>query len=329
MKTPQTIQAPPRWIELERIENSPGPCCMSFGFDPKPLMQSIETVGLVNSPLLTENEHGICQIVSGFRRIQAAKALGWKKILGRVLLPRQTSPLKCLLLNLHDNLATRELNEVEKGMVLHRLAPLVSRNELLEVYMPLLDLQPHGPILDLYIRIENALERPIKESLAKGRLSVQIASKLLGLEEADRAAAFDLISNLRFNMNQQNQLLEYVIDISRIEKKPVAELLEQVPLNRIRSDPAMNQPQKAKAILRRLRTQRFPKLTRAEAVFKKNVSKLHLPEGVTISAPPYFESPEYQLQVAFKDGVDLKAKIERLASTEPLEGLKNPWEKDV
>jgi ParB-like chromosome segregation protein Spo0J len=330
MATSKMIQTAPRWIELGRIESSPGPYCMSFGFDLEPLMQSIRTVGLLNSPLLMENEHGGYRVISGYRRIQALRSLGWEKIPGRILSQSHRSPLECLLLNLYDNLATRKLNEVEKGMVLSRLVPLVSRNELLGVYMSLLDLRVHEPILSLYLGLENELEKPIKESLVQGDLSLQVVSKLLDLEKAARTEVFNLISKLKFNMNEQKQLIEYIVDLSNIEKKPIPEFLKQASLGRIVSDRRKNNPQKAKAILKLLRTQRFPRLVQAEAVFKKKLSGLRLPEGVRITAPPYFESPDYQLQVIFKDGMDLKAKIDRLSgTTESLKSLRNPWEQGV
>ncbi|MFO7738592.1 MAG: ParB N-terminal domain-containing protein [Desulfatiglandaceae bacterium] len=329
MKASEVIQTAPRWIELERIECAVGPYCMSFGFDLEPLMQSIRAVGLVNAPLLMKNEHGRYDVISGFRRIQAVRFLGWEKILGRSLSRPRRSPLECLLLNLYDNLATRKLNDVEKGMVLKRLSPLLSENELLAGYMPLLDLRAHAPILNLYLRIENELEWPIKESLARGHLSMQVAGKLLDLEGADRAAVFKLISILKFNVNEQNQVIDYMNDISKAEKKPTVQLCNQISREGILSDSRMNTPQKAKAILKRLRAQRFPRLQQAEAVFKKRVSTLRLPKGVKISAPPYFESPDYQLQVTFRDGGDLEAKIEQLFRIKSLKSLKNPWEQGV
>ena len=151
----------------------------------------------------------------------------------------------------------------------------------------------------------------------------------LMLEKEGRTEVFNLISKLKFNMNEQKQLIEYIVDISKTEKKQIPQFLKQASLERIVSDRRKNNPQKVKAILRLMRTQRFPRLVQAEAVFKKKLAGLGLPAGVRITAPPYFESPNYQLQVIFNDGMDLKTKIERLSETESLKSLRNPWEQGV
>jgi len=65
----------PQPVLLSNIDDSPGPCCMSFGFDLNPLIQSIERVGLINPPLLKRDNHGSITIITGYRRIKALKSL--------------------------------------------------------------------------------------------------------------------------------------------------------------------------------------------------------------------------------------------------------------
>ncbi len=42
-------------VEVNQINENPGPYCMSFGFDLKPLIRSIEKFGLINSPIVTKD----------------------------------------------------------------------------------------------------------------------------------------------------------------------------------------------------------------------------------------------------------------------------------
>ena len=103
-------------VEVNQINENPGPYCMSFGFDLKPLIHSVETFGLINSPIVTKDREGSVEVVVGYRRILALKHLQWKQIPCRDLSHAGFSPLDLLLLNLHDNLTTRLFNAVEKGM---------------------------------------------------------------------------------------------------------------------------------------------------------------------------------------------------------------------
>ena len=217
-------------IDPDRIDDSPGPYCMSFGFEIEPLMRSIKRVGLVNSPLLTEGSKGTMTVISGYRRIQAVKSLKWDNIPCRVLQESEFSPLECLLLNLHENLATRSLNNVEKGMVLSHLNSYLPLTEIMKDYMSLLDLPSHEETFDLFLKVEKELDENIKIYLAQGHISLQVVRMLMNMDPESRLTVFGLVSNLKFNINQQIQLINHIVDISHITKTPVIELLKEQSL---------------------------------------------------------------------------------------------------
>ncbi len=329
MGIPKITPIESQLVNPSKIEDSPGPYCMSFGFDIRPLAQSIDRVGLVNCPLLIENKNAELTIILGYRRIHALKTLGWDRIPCGILSESRLSPLECLLLNLYDNLATRKLNEVEKGMVLNRLHSQVQGKEMLEVYMPLLELPSHEPTLLFFIKLEQELDTGIKEYLVQKKISLQIAKMLLKMESDERSHVFNFMSNIKFNVNQQKQFIDNIIDLAVIEKKPSYELLNEPSLKGILVNKHSNNPQKAKAILKLLRGRRFPSLVKAEKAFKKKVSSLDLPKSASIHAPPYFEEPHYRLEVLFREGKELRETINRLTLSEGLDELGDPWDKDV
>ena len=314
-------------MDPDRIDDTPGPYCMSFGSEIEPLILSIKMVGLVNSPLLIEDGQGTFTVVSGYRRIQAVKSLKWDNIPCRVLQKSEFSPLECLLLNLHENLAIRSLNNVEKGMVLSHLNSYLAVSEIMKDYMPLLDLPSHEETLDLFLKVEKELDENIKVHLARGHMSLQVVRMLLDLDPASRLTVFGLISNLKFNINQQIQLINYTVDLVHISKAPIIELLKEQALENICLNDNLNTPQKAKAVLRLLKTRRFPSLTEAEKTFNKMVSSLNLPKRVRIDPPLFFESPDYKLEILFKEGKELREKIGRLFKMDGIEELGNPWER--
>jgi ParB family transcriptional regulator, chromosome partitioning protein len=329
MNTQKIAAADLRLIDTDRINDSPGPYGMSFGFELTPLVRSIKRVGLVNVPVLIEDGKGTKTVISGYRRIQAIKSLKWDHVPCRVLQESEFSPLECLLLNLHENLATRSLNNVEKGMVLSHLNSYLPLTEIMKDYMSLLDLPSHEETFDLFLKIEKELDENIKIYLAQGHISLQVVRMLLDMDPVSRLPVFGLISQLKLNINQQIQIINYIIDISHITKTTVIEFLKDHPLENIYLNDNLNTPQKAKAVLRLLRTRRFPSLTEAEKTFNKMVSKLDLPKRVRIDPPLFFESPDYRLEILFREGKELREKIGRLFKMDGIEELGNPWERGV
>lgn len=316
----------PSRVSLDKVRAEPGPFTMSYGFSLDLMQASLKAGGLLNPPLLLESGAGGFLIVSGYRRITALLELGYTHIPARILEDHRFSALNAFLINFYDNLATREFNPVEKGMILARLATYLPENQLLGHYMGLLGLAPRRSTLESYIAFDRDLDEPMKQALSAGTISESTATSLLALPTEERAEVTALFSSITFNMNQQRQLIELLVDISRIAGISITEMVRSKPFLDILTSPAMNRPQKARALLALLRSRRFPRLTRAEEVFKKRIAKLKLPRAVRIQAPPSFESEVYCMEISFRNGQELKATIDLLADIEGLREIQDPWE---
>ncbi|MFZ0450846.1 MAG: ParB N-terminal domain-containing protein [Desulfatiglandaceae bacterium] len=320
------IDLKPSRVSLDRLSPEPGPFAMSYGFELAPLINSLQNIGLVNNPIVTEGEGGAIHIVTGFRRIAAFRAMGKESIGCRMCIQDAIAPPDALLINFFDNLTTRQFNPVEKAMALTRLARYFPREEILARYMSLLDLPLHASVLDTYLSFERDLDESMKQALARGTISESTATALLELVPEERKVVASLFLKLTFNINQQKQLIELLYDNSRISGTSIAEMLEAKPFRDILATPSMNRPQMARTLLALFRSRRFPRLNRAEEVFKKRVAKLQLPPEARIQAPPYFESEIYRMEISFRNGKDLKGVIDHLAKIERLRQFKNPWE---
>jgi hypothetical protein len=308
------------------LDDEPGPYTMSFGFDLNPMIESVRSVGVLNPPLVDRDEEGRARIVAGYRRIKALKALQREEIVCVDLSGSALSLSDKLLLNLHDNIATRYLNGAEKGMALERLAAHFPEHEVVERYLPLLGLPAHRPVLATYLRI-GQLEEKIRLSFAVGSLSFQTVRVLLEIDSGAAAAFSEWFQKLQFNFNQQSYFLELVMDISSISNVPPERVLLTDALQAILEDNSLNGPQKVKSVIDTLRAMRLPRLVDAEKTFQRMVRELRLPGGVSVHHSPYFESPEYRLEIRFRDGKTLHERITELASIHRLEQFEDPWKK--
>jgi ParB family chromosome partitioning protein len=300
---------------------------MSFGFELSKLVTSIKKFGLINAPLLRKDGDGKLTIISGYRRILALKSMGMPKVACRILSESEITPLECLVLNLYDNLSSRELNVVEKAMVLSRLSEHMTEKEVKDQYMSLLDLQAHSKTLQFYLRIEGELNSEIKDAIVTGGLNLRAVKKMLEMDRHSRYTVFNIIQKLKLNMNQQIQYIELINDISRINGKKSSDIVEAAAFQETLSNRRLNNPQRAKALLEFLRNSRYPSLSKAERTFKKMIENLRLPAKIRISHPPYFEKSDYLLEILFKDGNDLKEKLRHLWKEQDISRLCDPWER--
>ena len=327
MDLPKSVTGHSITLDLDHLSKDPGPYCMSFGFNLDPLIHSIREFGLINAPIVVKKGKGRVDVVLGFRRILALKHLQMKKVPCRDISDSGLSSLQLLLLNLHDNRVTRTFNDVEKAMILTRLVPHVLRQEIIEQYMPLLDLPSRESTLDLFLSIDG-LPHFGKEQLAKGALSVPAIRALLEVEPCLRAELLEKVLNLKLTFNQQLKFIEMTVDICARDRIGISELFSKASFAGIQENEKLNLPQKAKALLELLRSIRFPLLTRSEKSFRKTISALGLPQGTRISHPSFFEEADYLLEVPFKNGKQLKERIRALENLDGRETLADPWQEE-
>ncbi len=324
MKDPSLQPQAPIWVDLTDLEEKPGAYTMSFAFSLEFLSESIRKIGLIHPPTVAGNDQGKLEIVSGFRRIHALKSLGESKALCDDVTFLLPSPLERLLASFYENLATRQFNDIEKAMILQRLRAYISKEEILGSFMPLLSLPSHEETLNFYLKLVD-LEEGVQKAIAQEEMSMKAAKALLEFDRNSQRDLFRWISVLKFNFNQQMKFLEHIRDIGMREHMTIPEVLCEASLLKILKNVRVNNPQKAKAVLDALRIRRNPRLSMAQQVVENRISSISLPSGAAIHYDPYFEDPNYRLEISFKDGKDLRNSINLLHSLDGLEAIPEPW----
>ena len=310
-------------VAVSDIDEKPGPFCMSFGFNLEPLKVSIEKFGLINSPYLLKSPDNHFMVVTGYRRLLAAKELGWIDIHCNVL-PDNFSPFNALLLNLNDNLIHRQLNTIEKVMILQRLTHFITKEEIVANFMPILGIPSNKQQLELFLSIDE-LEESIKISIAMERLSTKVAGLMRDIEKKDRLAINNLFTSLKWSFNQQWETMQWMKEIASREGCPMKEILDSKEIKETIKSTTLNKPQQVKAIVNILKSRRFPSLSKAEKSFHKGISNISLPLGVKIIPPPFFEGTDYRLEVTFRKGEDLKKKLDDLRNIPNLKNISDFW----
>ena len=114
-----------------------------FSLDPGAgaLEESVRALGVTHPIVLFREMAGEeYRIVCGHRRTRIARSLGHKAIPARIL-DSQPGPTACLKMNITDNLDHRSYSDIEKGLLLHKLAEAgTGDNDLVNIFLPLLGL---------------------------------------------------------------------------------------------------------------------------------------------------------------------------------------------
>lgn len=311
------------FLKTEEFEKRPGPFCMSYGFDSIKLTSSIKEVGLINRPYVRRNMAGAIDIVTGYRRILACRALNWETVPCVDLSDSGLSDADMLLLNLYDNICVREFNSIEKYMIIKNLLSYFTMADIHERFMPFLGVSSRREI-DQLLNIEG-LTDDLKDHLVKGLISMKTLELLKDYKDYDVPIIIKFITDLHLNFNQQLLFVEYIKDISIREDTKISTILEETAFMELLDGSTQNYPQRAKTLLDMLRIKRFPTLIKNEKAFARLISEVDLPPNAKIKHTPFFEGPDYVLEVTFKDGKKLKETIDRLAKVKNIEKINDPW----
>ena len=154
MKDRTNIQLNLVQVDIKEIILEPGLFSMSFGFDLDPLIESVDKVGVLNPPLIIKGDS--VEVVAGYRRIKAVERLGCKSVWCIDITGTGYSEFELFLLNLHDNLTTREFNDIEKSMVIVRLLRYLPEDDIKKDYFKALRINKHAD-MELLIRADKSV----------------------------------------------------------------------------------------------------------------------------------------------------------------------------
>ncbi|RLA90362.1 MAG: hypothetical protein DRG34_03060, partial [Deltaproteobacteria bacterium] len=101
-------------IQFEEVDWNDTSCLITYGPLPDKLILSIQTVGLIQKPLLQRKSDGLLRIICGSRRLAVCQQLGLDPLSCEVL-STAISPVASLRMAIYDNIAQRALNPVEKS----------------------------------------------------------------------------------------------------------------------------------------------------------------------------------------------------------------------
>ena len=315
-------------INIDQVDFYDVNYVFTFAADNSSLISSIKQQGIINPPILQQKENKKYLIVCGSKRIGALKQLQVKKFTVKILKLNNGNPtLDFFLINLYDNIGSRELNQIEKADIISKLINLYkqSRDVIAKTYLPLLGLGTNPKVIDRYLPLNN-LESQIKKAIANESISIDVAHFLATVSPEERLKIFDLFDYLKLGRNRQKEFIRLLQEIKIISNKSIIGILDEENIQNIIQDHKLTSAVKINRIKKALKNLRYPVCSKVEEEFKQIKKYLKLPPNLVLHAPPFFESKKYSMEITFKNQAEftkLAELLKLIAESEKLSNLEN------
>ncbi len=314
-------------ISVSEIDTRDDTCRLSLRTDPDPLVASIRAVGLINPPILRQRDDFKYQIVCGFRRVMACKALGWPEIKARIL-KGNPSELDTLKLAILDNRSHRKLNVVEQARGIQKLSlHLPSRNRL-RMLSSLLGFPQNQKVfkkIDALSRLPEVIQAGVIDEI----VSFEAAVDLSGLSYEEALSFFELFRVLKLSQNKQREVITLVQEIAIRENLKPVEVLQSKEVGAILDRAELNRNEKGAKVRACMKRRRFPTLAKTEERYSKELKALKLNEHIHMTAPTFFEGGPHTLRMTFKSTKDFDERcktLDAIAKNPALRRLLEPFE---
>ena len=269
---------------------------------PEKLRKSISRIGILHPPILYQQGDGHFLVVSGRRRLLAAKSLHQRSCQCRVL-DETTPPLDIYGLLLEERLFSATFTIAEQAVFLQRVLAWLSKEEAARRFLPVMGLSAHVSQLDRLLRLTR-LEEVILMALHRGELDRKVAYELQKLSFHNRMALFEIITALKLSVSNQKKLLLICRELALRQKMEIAEFLSEQSLQDILNQQG-NIPLVTRQFFARLHELRFPRVTAAEEEFADRIKSLRLPANCRVNHAPFFEKDEIELTMTFANQQEL------------------------
>ncbi len=286
----------------------------SVAYPPEPderLVTSIRDVGLIVPVTFQEDPGKLFRIVSGSRRVSAARTVGLDSVPARIM-GREINDRELFLRNVRENVATRSMNDLERALILHRLIEDfgAGEEEVLRI-MPLLALASNRRILYQYtslVRLTGELQRYVVSHSIPIRVSSRVAEWATG----DQEALSGLFKIITLGGNNLKDLLDLIEEISLRDRVAIREVLAMKEILEVIEEPRLTSTQKREMLKQKLHQIRYPVLSeRTERISMLLKEGGALP-GVSLTPPPYLEGSSLKASFSFGSVEKLKEAVDRL-----------------
>jgi ParB family chromosome partitioning protein len=304
-------------VSLDEIDLCDHRFRISYYFELKNLLLSIEKIGLVYPLLVVKRTSPQYILLSGWKRIAACLELSLPRI--PVFILDEKDDGQAFLISLYENLSIRKFNLLEKAEVLRVLNGFIpDEKRIVKSFLPIFEIPATLSYLDIYLKIAR-LTPGCKEMIFQKKIPLSVVEFLIEFAPEEQELLLPILKPL--SVNKQKQFMEDLHDLSRRIQETPQKVLSAPDMRSILKKESLLPPQKAELVRSLVKKKRYPHLSVWEESFKAVLKKNRLSSDVTYDAPSFFEDGEFSVtfDLKSKDSFQEKiAKLQELISDETL-----------
>lgn len=276
----------------------------------KRLVQSIEKRGILAPLVLTGAKPKT--LVSGHKRLQAAKSLGLKQVQAFEITAPSSQDLFLAAILWNWNQGWTELDRawtIRNAFDQHKL----EEKEVLEEVLPALGLPCERGLSQEYRRAGN-LDASLLDLMASDQMSFRGCVRLARLSREDQSAfARVIVRQTALSASQLAQAGEWIYDLLKTKKTDLRGLLAGSDFEAILNHSQWDQRRKGDEFLKKLHLLRFPRLAARKVQFETFSEEIRREtKELELEAPPSFEEEGYWLHARIRKPESLDRVLEIL-----------------
>lgn len=281
---------------------------------PQALTASIHHIGILHPVIVRKskrNDH--LQIITGFRRVQAAHVGTHRSIPAYVYTSGELTDKRAGEIVLYDNTAARTLNDMEKARVLDLLLNIggYEESEIISLFLPALNLDPNRYMFERYIKLLS-LPHSSQTALARERLLLASAEMILLFPSSERSPVQTLLNRIPAGKNKACEIISLLLDISKREKKTSQSIIGEKTIKEILTHKKLSGHERFHRIKQYLFERRNPTLSTIQASIRSLLKEIKLNHTLRLLPPPSLEGEGLSASFSLKHKKDIALLIKIL-----------------
>jgi len=277
------------------------------------LAKSIESVGIINPPILSFVS-GKYIVVSGVKRLLAAKKIGLNKVICQVC---DGDPVVAYKIAIIENSYISTYTELDKALIVRKLFGFLGDNAISsvsDILGGISGLRMNKEYINKLIKL-NDMSNDIKDAISKGIVSPAIILEFDFWGNSDSEILLFFLQHLKIGLNLQREFCNLLYEISKVAECGVSDILSgEIFTNIIKS--SVDISKKREQIISELRKIRYPHIEKAKNEFAETVTKIvNGDHEILFMRPKNMESSEVSVSFSFKTRSDFIRIVRKLEKT--------------
>lgn len=273
------------------------------------LSASISQYGIMVEPLVLCGSDKY-SVVSGFRRIEAARYAGLSRITCRVMPAGEKSV--AAMAAVIENAFSRELTPAELVRATALLFRFMDAESIAKNATAIFNRPLNTAYINTLARI-HAMPDSVLDLMDEGKISIKACKSLVSMDAETMTEFLHLFSLIKVSSGIQMEIIAWAKEICALEKMSLSTLIQESPLGGKESDEHRDMSALGKQFKAFLAQRRFPAVTAAKNQAQEHIKALELDSGLQLAVPENFEGLVYAMQMEFKNMDEFKTRLNRLA----------------